>query len=386
MEPSSRVQRPAAIPLAQLESASLAAPGMLLVGATGRNNGKTEFVCSLLRRYAGTLPISAAKVTTVSHGGSGCPRGGEGCGVCASLEEPFRVTREVGGPDGKDTVRMQLAGADPVMWLRARRDALALGAAQLLPKLGPVCIAESNRLRTCVEPDLFLLIRGSPDEAPKESAAEVLDLADRIVYSDGHSFDPPAVDVSLVHGRWAIRRHAAAIIMAGGEGSRMGANKALAMAPSGIPMIEQIMRELRPHVRQILISTNEPEHFSFLGLPMIPDEVRECGPLMGLASTLARSPYDLNLVVSCDLPRINTSIVNWLFRHIGDHDVCIPETADGRFHPLFALYRKGVEPMARQALQAGQRRVVAMLEHGAQIRFLQIGDVVVGDSNTIDGI
>lgn len=379
-----RVALPDSTPVSEIEPARLAAPGMLLVGATGRNNGKTEFVCSLLRRYAPTFPVAAAKVTTVSHGGTGCPRGGEGCGVCASLDQPFNLTHEVGGPEGKDTVRMQQAGASPVMWLRARRDALERGAQQLLPTLGNVSIAESNRMRSCVDPDLFLLIRGSLEEEPKESAAEVLDLADAIVHSDGRQFTPPPESVSLIRGRWVLKRQACGIVMAGGKCSRLGANKALVKTPGGVPLIQHIVDELRPHVQQILISTNDPDSFAFLGLPTIPDLVPDRGPLMGLVSALEHSRYPLNLVVSCDLPELDPRLVTLLFRHLGDADACIPVTGDGKFHPLLALYRDRTLLSGRAALAAGAGRVVAMTEHGARIRLLSVNDVVISNLNTLD--
>lgn len=379
-----RVALPDPTPVLGIEPSGLRAAGMLLVGATGRNNGKTEFVCSLLRRYAPSQSIAAAKVTTVSHGGTGCPRGGEGCGVCASLDQPFNITHEIGGPEGKDTVRMQQAGASPVMWLRARREALQRGAEQLLPTLGHVSIAESNRMRSCVDPDLFLLIRGSLEEEPKESAAEVLDLADAIVHSDGRQFTPPPDFVTLVRGRWVLKRQACGIVMAGGRCTRLGANKALVRTPEGVPLIQHIVDELRPHVQQILISTNDPESVAFLGLPTIPDQLPDRGPLMGLVSALQHSQYPVNLVVSCDLPELDPRLITLLFRHLGEADACIPVTGDGKFHPLLALYRDRTLLAGQAALDAGASRVVAMAEHGARLRLLAVDDITISNMNTLD--
>ena len=42
------------------EPAGLLAPGLLLVGAGGRNVGKTEFAATLIGRHAGRRRLSAA--------------------------------------------------------------------------------------------------------------------------------------------------------------------------------------------------------------------------------------------------------------------------------------------------------------------------------------
>ena len=109
-------------------------PGMLMVGACGRNVGKTELACALIRQASGDRPVLGIKVTTVDERRGTCPRGGRGCGVCASLEGAFCVTEErPGGPCGKDTVRMLSAGAERVFWLRVRSDRLVRRRSVLRP-------------------------------------------------------------------------------------------------------------------------------------------------------------------------------------------------------------------------------------------------------------
>ena len=55
-------------------------PGILMVGAADRNAGKTEFACSLIRKFSSSHSIFGIKVTSIEQAGGGCPRGGEGCG------------------------------------------------------------------------------------------------------------------------------------------------------------------------------------------------------------------------------------------------------------------------------------------------------------------
>ena len=66
-------------------------PGWLLIGSTGRNAGKTEFACEIIRAFRGAHPLIGVKVTAVADRESNCPRGGECCGACAALEGDFAI-------------------------------------------------------------------------------------------------------------------------------------------------------------------------------------------------------------------------------------------------------------------------------------------------------
>lgn len=177
-----------------------------MIGAAGRNVGKTELACALIREFSRTQPLVGVKVTTIRERGGACPRGGAGCGVCASLKENFCLTEERDGPEDKDTMRMLSAGATRVLWLRVLREDLQAGARALLQSIGhgAVTVCESNSLRHVVRPGLFLLVKDARSEHVKHSAAEVLHLADRVVAFDGGSLDLGPEDVALAGGRWAL--------------------------------------------------------------------------------------------------------------------------------------------------------------------------------------
>ena len=120
----------------------IANPSMFMVGSAGRNAGKTELACALLRRFAQARQMVGVKTTAIDHMNGECPRGGEGCGVCTSLEGPFCITGETCGPPGKDTTRMLEAGAVSVLWLRCLKSHLERGARALIDAIGPntVCV------------------------------------------------------------------------------------------------------------------------------------------------------------------------------------------------------------------------------------------------------
>jgi hypothetical protein len=182
-------------------------PSLLMIGAAHRNAGKTGFACAVIRRQAAAYPITAVKVTSVEAQQGLCPRGGDGCGTCASLDGAFCLSEEKQTDQPKDTSRLLQAGAVRVLWLRVRREHLADGAAALVEAIpaGTLVVCESNSLRQVIEPGVFLVTRRADDPSVKPSCAAVAHLADRVLvfHGDGWDLSPERVDVEA--GRWVLR-------------------------------------------------------------------------------------------------------------------------------------------------------------------------------------
>lgn len=184
----------------------LYAPHLLLIGAAERDAGKTAFACEAIRRFSGA-GVLGAKVTAVQERDGTCPRGGQGCGVCSSLDSDYCLTEETEPGDAKDTQRLLAAGARRVFWLRVLKASLEDGARALLEALGPdtPAICESNSLRHAVTPGLFIMLRHRDTIAVKASARGVLDYADAVVYSDGRAFDFDFDRIAFTENRWELR-------------------------------------------------------------------------------------------------------------------------------------------------------------------------------------
>jgi len=180
---------------------------MLMIGSAGANVGKTELACAVLRRFTGEgRDIVAIKVTTIEEKDGQCPRGGEGCGVCSSLEGVCSIVEEIDSRSGKDTGRLLAAGASRVFWLRVLKTHLKEGLAALLDIVAPevTSICESNSLRNVVEPGVFLVAERKGARTWKPSALVVREYADRIVVSDGSSFDLDIGRIRLDDGKWLL--------------------------------------------------------------------------------------------------------------------------------------------------------------------------------------
>jgi len=181
---------------------------MLMVGAAGRNLGKTTFICRLIERLSKTQPVIAFKVTAFDDIDGKIIVETQMCKTYKTLKGRFMVTRESDSGE-RDTHRMLDAGAERVYWLRTVKSALGDGMQEMFAQmradgvsLETACmICESNSTRKAVEPGLFLIVQQEDDDF-KPSCTEVRGEADRIIqfHGNGWEIDPDGLDFSSA--RW----------------------------------------------------------------------------------------------------------------------------------------------------------------------------------------
>lgn len=153
---------------------------------------------------------------------------------------------------------------------------------------------------------------------------------------------------------------ATAVILAGGKSSRMGEDKSL-IRLGGFTLLERLASQLRPLVAEVLISSNEPASHSFLGLPLVPDERPDCGPVMGILSCLSAARFEKVFFTPCDVPDLPETFIRDLLNRSQSCDLVMAMDARGRYEPLLAVYSRRLILPLRQLVAAGERRVVSLL-------------------------
>jgi len=123
-------------------------------------------------------------------------------------------------------------------------------------------------------------------------------------------------------------------------------------------MFRHILAQLEPHFEQVLVSGESEAAGEIPGVTVVPDTVPEQGPLRGIASCLEVTRNDLNFVVACDMPRIDVSRVLAMLAAAEGYDVVAPRDAQGRWEPLFGVYRSSALPAALALLAGGGRRII----------------------------
>ena len=363
----------------------LTLPNMLLIGAADRNVGKTNFACSLIRKYsnsrppAARTPVVAAKITVIKEKGDKCPRGGQGCGVCTSLSSDFLITEELNSTASKDTSKMLAAGATKTFWLRVLASDMEEGVKALLRVIRDavecesMIICESNSIRNVIEPGLFVVLKKVGKSYIKPSCSDVIGFADKIVHFDfckKYSIDLNKFCFS--GSRWFFKEDATAIVLAGGKSLRIGTDKGL-LPVNGKTMIEHIvLDQLDPNFNQILIGSNDSRKYSFLGFDVISDEKTGQGPLMGILSCLEHSKNELNFITACDMPDINMNLVRRMLFEICDYDIIIPITGDGLIEPLFGVYKKEVGGAIRHIICNSKKRKIRVLFDNVKTKYFKV--------------
>ena len=152
------------------------------------------------------------------------------------------------------------------------------------------------------------------------------------------------------------------LVLAGGQGRRMGGvDKGLAPL-RGRPMIDWVLERLRPQVSEIIINANQNlERYRALGHPVVSDEIGGfAGPLAGMQAGLRAASTPLVLTCPCDSPFLPTDLATRLAAALdsGAADLAVVKT--GRWHqPVFGLIRTALLPHLTAYLAGGGRKIDA---------------------------
>lgn len=143
-----------------------------------------------------------------------------------------------------------------------------------------------------------------------------------------------------------------AIVLAGGQSSRMGQDKAL-ISVDGVPLLQFVCNIAAKCADTVYIVTPWPERYQHLVLPgcqfirevpLTPDATTN-GPLVGFAQGLAEVKSDWVLLLACDLPKLRVEVLQAWAASLDT----VPENAitSGGLQPIAALahHAKGWEPL-----------------------------------------
>jgi molybdopterin-guanine dinucleotide biosynthesis protein A len=142
-----------------------------------------------------------------------------------------------------------------------------------------------------------------------------------------------------------------AAILAGGKSRRFGSNKALAPWFTGY-VIDAVVQAAMGACQEVIIIANEPEPYSYSGLPVFPDILPGLGPLAGLQSALCHAKAEKIFLLGCDMPLLNPELLNLMWEIPTWAPVVIPGTPRG-LEPLHAIYHKSLLPIVDHQINSG---------------------------------
>ena len=164
-----------------------------------------------------------------------------------------------------------------------------------------------------------------------------------------------------------------ALILAGGENKRIPFLKGFLDIREG-RILEVSIQRLRKIFNRIILSTNMPEYYYYLGLPMVGDIIQVRGPMTGIFSVLSLPDVSAVFVTACDMPDINGILITYIAdRWRSQYDAVIP-VFNNEPQPLFGVYAKSIARRMEEALHREKRSLKGFLRD-SNVLYIQEADV-----------
>ena len=152
------------------------------------------------------------------------------------------------------------------------------------------------------------------------------------------------------------------LILAGGQGRRMGGVDKGLQAFRGKRLVDHVYERLAPQVGGIIINANQNyDAYKSFGVRVVSDAIGNfAGPLAGLHARLSISRRPYLVSAPCDSPFLPGDLVARLFAGIEDSGAELAVARTGKWlQPVFCLLRSGVLDHLTAFLKGGGRKVDA---------------------------
>ncbi|MHB9111158.1 MAG: molybdopterin-guanine dinucleotide biosynthesis protein B [Thermoleophilia bacterium] len=170
----------------------------------------------------------------------------------------------------------------------------------------------------------------------------------------------------------AGRQDFSVAILAGGESSRMGRNKALEIL-GGKPVIAHVIDSLRPLTNDMFIVAGDVAAYEGYGLPICADHYDFRASLVGIYSAIASSREERCLVVACDMPFVEPALARLLAGFSAGYDAVVPVSQRG-WEPLLAIYSKSCLKAMRERIESGDLAIQHVLAN-LKVRYVELAEI-----------
>ena len=150
------------------------------------------------------------------------------------------------------------------------------------------------------------------------------------------------------------------VVLAGGQGSRMGGVDKGLQPFRGQPMVAHVIGRFAPQVEEVLVNANRNlDAYGAFGHRVIADEIAGfAGPLAGFERGLAHASGELVATVPCDSPFLPPDLVSRLRASLEREGAQLAVAKTGnQAHPVFCLMRRSVHASLADFLGSGQRKI-----------------------------
>lgn len=150
------------------------------------------------------------------------------------------------------------------------------------------------------------------------------------------------------------------VVLAGGQGRRMGGVDKGLVELSGRSLVSHVLSVMAPQVGPVMINANRHHDvYAALGYPVVADIITgSAGPLAGFHAALKAASTPLVLMVPCDTPALPDALVASLLASLEGHGVDIVFACDQeRAHPAIVLLKRHLVDDLEKYLVDGGRKI-----------------------------
>jgi molybdopterin-guanine dinucleotide biosynthesis protein A len=163
-----------------------------------------------------------------------------------------------------------------------------------------------------------------------------------------------------------MKKDLTGIILAGGNNSCMGTNKAF-IEIDGIRLIDNILSVYQKIFSEIIIVTDNPLPYTkFPGAIVVTAIYKNKDALGGVYTGLFYATNDYSFVADCDMHFLNEDFIIYLIGEAGKHDIIVPVLSDG-FQPLHAIYSKNCLSHIKKLLIADKLKITGFYKEVRQL-------------------
>ena len=156
------------------------------------------------------------------------------------------------------------------------------------------------------------------------------------------------------------REDITAVILAGGQGRRMGGQDKGLIEFDGNPLASILVNNLRQQAVDIVINANRNHgQYQQFGCPVIRDQLEDYqGPLAGFASAMATVDSIFILTLPCDGPLLADDYVARFIASYNENEAAVQVAFDGeRLQPVHAMIKVDLLPSLKDFLDSDDRKI-----------------------------
>ena len=163
------------------------------------------------------------------------------------------------------------------------------------------------------------------------------------------------------------------VLLAGGKSRRMGTDKRF-LHVGEKTLFDRTLNTLRKVFSEVLVVIAQDSEPLDAPVPVLRDVIPNCGSLGGLFTGLKQSKTPYVFVVACDMPFLESQVIQALVQCRGDADVVMAKMHG--LQPMHAVYSKRCLPVMEDMLKSGDLKIQHIIKSPSlQVRLLEEQDL-----------